>query len=181
MLKSTVIGNLGAHAKVRNVNGVKAISFSVAHNEQYKDSEGIKHEKTLWVNCTFWRTKETNLIKFLKKGQLVYVEGTPSVGVYRNKEGIHVADYQLRVTNIQLLGSRSDDSEQPTESQKNGQAQAPHQQAQANGQNHQQQRPAPQGNGQQQPQANGNGQQNYQPQPQQQTTPIDDVEVPWME
>ena len=170
MLKSTVIGNLGAHAKVRNVNGVKAISFSVAHNEQYKDSEGVKHEKTLWVNCTFWRTKETNLIKFLKKGQLVFVEGTPSVGVYRNKEGIYVADYQLRVTNIQLLGSRSDDDEQPTEGGQNRQPQQTQQrQAPANGQQRQQQRPQPQGNGQ--PAQH----------PQLQATPVDDVDMSWID
>lgn len=175
MLKTELIGNLGADAVVRNVNGTNAIGFSVAHNETYKDSQGVKHEKTIWVNCTLWRTKETKLTEFLKKGQMVFVEGTPSVGVYTNREGQKVADFQLRVNRIELIGSRSDNNQQPTGSQQNGQTQA-----QPNGQANQQQRPAPHSNGQQQQPANGNGQQNYTQQAQ--TTPVDGMEVPqWIQ
>ncbi|PHN05867.1 single-stranded DNA-binding protein [Flavilitoribacter nigricans] len=165
MLKTEIIGNLGADAVVRNVNGTTAIGFSVAHNEKYKDSNGVSHEKTLWINCTFWRTKETRLTEYLKKGQMVFVEGTPSVGVYTNRDGQQVADFQLRVNRIELIGSRSDNNQQPTESQHNGQAPKPA--ARNNGQR-QQQRPAVQGNGQQahrQPVA----------------TPVDDVDTSWID
>ena len=164
MLKAEIIGNLGADAVVRNVNGTTAIGFSVAHNEKYKDSKGVTHEKTIWVNCTLWRTKETRLTEFLKKGQMVFVEGTPSVGVYENREGRQVADFQLRVNRIELIGSRSDNDQQPAEGNQNGQAPAPNQ--------------ATRNNGQRQP-YNGNGQQQ---QPQPQTTPVDDMEVPeWIQ
>ena len=107
MLKTTLIGNLGADAVVRHHNGNQAIGFSVAHNEKYKDAQGVIHEKTLWVNCTYWRSKDTNLLQYLKRGQLVYLEGTPSTSVYRNKSGEPTADFSLRITNLQLLGSSS--------------------------------------------------------------------------
>ncbi|PHN06147.1 single-stranded DNA-binding protein [Flavilitoribacter nigricans] len=179
MLKAEIIGNLGADAVVRNVNGTTAIGFSVAHNEKYKDSNGVTHEKTLWINCTFWRTKETRLIEYLKKGQMVFVEGTPSVGVYKNRDGQHVADFQLRVNRIELIGSRSDNDQQPTAGQQNGQ----HQQRPQNGR---QQRPQAHTNGNaqqhantQQPQQNGNGQQRpIQPL---QPVRVDDVDTSWID
>lgn len=113
MLKTTVIGNLGADAVIRHHNGNQAIGFSVAHNEKYKDAQGTVHEKTIWVNCTLWRNKETALTNFLKKGQMVYLEGTPSVSVYRNSDGQPAADFALRVTSLQLLGSKSETVETP--------------------------------------------------------------------
>lgn len=113
MLKATLIGNLGADAVVRHHNGNQAIGFSVAHNEKYKDAQGVTHEKTLWINCTYWRSKDTNLLHYLKCGQLVYLEGTPSTSVYRNKNGEPTADFSLRITNLQLLGSPPDRSEDP--------------------------------------------------------------------
>lgn len=172
MLKAEIIGNLGADAVVRNTKGSNAIGFSVAHNEKYKDSKGVVHEKTIWVNCTLWRTKETKLTEFLKKGQMVFVEGTPSVGVYQNREGQKVADFQLRVTNITLLSNRSDNSQPPADAQPHGQTQ-PARNGQSNGQ-YQQQRTQPPQNGHHQQQPNGNGHQPvYQP--------VDDVDTSWID
>lgn len=117
MLKASVIGNLGADAVVRHTNGNNAIGFSVAHNEKYKDKDGNAHERTIWVNCTIWRERETSLVNYLKKGQMVYLEGTPSVSVYRNRDGQPTADFSLRVTKLELLGGKSDREQQPTAAQ----------------------------------------------------------------
>lgn len=111
MLKTTVIGNLGSDAVIRHHNGKTAISFSVAHNEKYKDKEGLQHEKTTWLNCTLWRDKETSLVQYLKQGQLVFLEGTPSISVYRNKNGESVPDFSLNVQNLQLLGGKVTDED----------------------------------------------------------------------
>ena len=65
---STVIGHLGQDAVVRHWNDKQAISFSVAYNESYTDKDGTKHERTIWVNCTLWRDKDTKLANYLRKG-----------------------------------------------------------------------------------------------------------------
>jgi single-strand DNA-binding protein len=112
----SVIGNLGQDCTIRHWNGKQAISFSIAFNEKYKDKDGIKHERTIWVNCTIWREGQTELIKYLKKGQQVYVEGNPEVSTYVSKQtGEVIPDLKLRVRELQLLGGR------PKE--ENGQAQ----------------------------------------------------------
>lgn len=108
MLKATVIGNIGADAVIRYHSSKSAISFPVAHNEKFKDKDGVTHEKTTWLNCTLWKEKETTLIQYLKKGQLVFIEGTPNLSVYQNKNGEYVPDFSLNVLNLQLLGGKSD-------------------------------------------------------------------------
>lgn len=110
MIKTILIGNLGANAVVRHHNERVAIGFSVAHNEKFKDRRGVIHEKTTWVNCTYWRNQESALTDFLKKGQQVYIEGTPSVEIYTGKDGEQKASLSINVSMIQLIGGKSDNS-----------------------------------------------------------------------
>jgi single-strand DNA-binding protein len=108
MIKLTVIGNLGRDAVVRDVNGKSVISFSVAHTEKFKDSNGVQKEKTTWVECNYW-SERTNLVPYIKKGNQVYVEGQPTIDIYESKDGQKAASVKLRVTQIQLLNNKVPD------------------------------------------------------------------------
>jgi single-strand DNA-binding protein len=106
MIKLTLIGNLGRDAILRDVQGKHVISFSVAHTEKYKDSTGAQKDKTVWVECSYW-SERINLVPFLKKGGLIYVEGQPHIDVYENKVGEKVAGIKLRVTLVQILSNKT--------------------------------------------------------------------------
>lgn len=99
--KSTLIGNLGQDAQVRTTdNGRKAITFSVAVNERWKDGDGILHEKTTWINCTIWRDKDQNteIAKYLKAGVKVFAEGEISCHAWKDKESNEIrAGLDMRV------------------------------------------------------------------------------------
>jgi single-strand DNA-binding protein len=107
MIKLQIVGNLGRDGVVREVNGKSVINFSVAHTERYKDSSGNQKELTTWVDCSYW-TDRTAVAPYLKKGTLVYVEGTPSAEAYTGKDGNAGVALRLRVQTVQLLGSKSD-------------------------------------------------------------------------
>lgn len=110
MLQITVIGHLGRDAEVREVNGQKAISFSVAHSHYYYDANGQRVEKTSWVRCTLWREKD-GISQYLKKGTLVMAQGMPKVHVYVHAESRQpVGQLEMRVTDLQLLGGKKEDS-----------------------------------------------------------------------
>lgn len=64
MLVLEAIGNLGADAIIKDLNGQKYIAFSVAHTESYKDSQGQRHERTTWVSCL--KYGESQVINYLK-------------------------------------------------------------------------------------------------------------------
>ncbi len=109
MIKLQVIGNLGKDCVMNTVNGKTVINFSVAHTEKFKDSQGNAKDKTIWVECAYW-TDRTGISPYLKKGTQVYVEGTPEVRSYQTQDGKQGAALSLRVTNVQLLGSKNSDN-----------------------------------------------------------------------
>lgn len=111
-----MIGSLGKDAITKDVNGKQVINFSVAHSEKWKDNQGNLKEKTTWAEAAYW-TDKTGLLPYLKKGQLVYVEGTPEADAYMNKDNQASATLRIRVSNVQLLGGSKDTNS-------NGQAQS---------------------------------------------------------
>ena len=103
MIKLQVIGNLGKDCMVNMVNGKNVINFSVAHTEKYKDSSGVQKEKTTWVECAYW-TDRTGISPYLKKGQQVFVEGTPEIRTFTRNDGTTGSSLSLRVQYVQLVG-----------------------------------------------------------------------------
>ena len=113
MLKLLVIGHLGKDATVNNVNGKNVINFTAAHTEKYKDAQGAQVDKTTWVECSYW-TERTAIAPYLKKGTQVYAEGTPEIRNYTTNDGRTGSSLVLRVSNIQLLGSKNADGSDAT-------------------------------------------------------------------
>ena len=103
MIKLQIVGNLGKDAILKEVNGKSVINFSVAHTERFKDSTGNLKERTTWVECAYW-TDRTAVAQYLKKGKMVYAEGSPEADAYMNKENQAAATLRMRVQNLQLLG-----------------------------------------------------------------------------
>ncbi len=109
MIKLQVIGHLGKDCTTNVVNGKNVINFSVAHSERYKDASGNQKEKTTWVECAYW-TDRTAIAPYLKKGQLVFAEGTPEVRGYTKNDGTQGTSLTMRVLSIQLLGGARGES-----------------------------------------------------------------------
>ncbi len=107
MIKLQIVGNLGKDCIVKEVNGKNVINFSVAHTERFKDSQGNQKERTTWVECAYW-TDRTAVAAYLKKGQMVYAEGSPEAEGYMNKDNQAAATLRMRVQNVQLLGSKNE-------------------------------------------------------------------------
>ena len=103
MIKLQIVGNLGGDCIVKEVNGKNVINFNVAHTEKFKDAQGNLKERTTWVNCAYW-TDRTAVAQYLKRGKMVYVEGSPEADGYLNKENQPAATLRMRVQNLQLLG-----------------------------------------------------------------------------
>lgn len=109
MLQTTIIGNLGADAEVKELNGRKFVSFNVAHSEKWTDENNVQCERTLWVSCTL-NGDGGNLLPYLKKGTSIYAIGRTSTRVYSSKkERGFVAGLNLSITHIELIGGKVDE------------------------------------------------------------------------
>lgn len=117
MIKLQVIGNLGKDAILTEVSGRKAINFSIAQNEKYKDQDGNPVEKTIWVSCTLWKEngQNTKVIEYLKKGSKVFIDGKPDVKVYKNKDGKYVSELRVNVSTLELITTAKEETDQDTE------------------------------------------------------------------
>lgn len=109
MIKLTAIGNLGKDCVTNTVNGKSVINFNVAHTEKFRDAQGNQKDKTIWVECAYW-TDKTAIAPYLRKGTQVYVEGSPEVRTYAKNDGTTAASLTLRVSSVQLLGTRTENS-----------------------------------------------------------------------
>lgn len=111
MLKLSLTGRVGKDAVMRKTNNKTVISFPVAHNERYTGKDGVKVEKTTWIDCSIWRDQETKLASFITKKQWVYLEGYPVTDAYLNKDEEIVTTMKLNVTNLEFIGDKVDRSE----------------------------------------------------------------------
>ena len=103
MIKLQIVGNLGKDCIVKEINGKNVINFSVAHTDKFKDAAGNVKERTTWVECAYWSDR-TAVAQYLKKGKMVYAEGSPEADSYLNKDNQPAATLRMRVQNLQLLG-----------------------------------------------------------------------------
>jgi single-strand DNA-binding protein len=111
MIKLQVIGNLGKDCVTNTVNGKSVINFNVAHTEKFRDAQGNQKDKTIWVDCAYW-TDKTAIAPYLRKGTQVFVEGSPEVKTFPKNDGTTGASLSLRISSVQLLGNRSDNTTQ---------------------------------------------------------------------
>lgn len=108
MLQTICIGHLGADAECKSSNGKEFITFRIANTDKWTDDAGQVHENTIWVDCIM--NGKPKVFEYLKKAQLVYVEGSVSLRVYSSpKEKCMKAGMTINVQRIELLGGKSDE------------------------------------------------------------------------
>ena len=81
----------------------------MAHSEKYKDSQGNLQEKTIWVDCAYWSDR-TAVAQYLTKGTQIYAEGQPEARSFQRNDGTPGSSLSLRVREVQLLGSKNENS-----------------------------------------------------------------------
>jgi single-strand DNA-binding protein len=110
----TIMGNVGKDPEVRKLDGGAQVgSFSVAVSEKFKKKDGSQQEKTTWFRCDAWQQTENGLVTslimpYIKKGQSVFVQGTPEIEEYE-KDGVKKQSFKIRLggpgSTLRLNGS----------------------------------------------------------------------------
>ena len=88
--KVIIIGRLGKDPEIRTTsNGSSVASFSIATTESWKDKNGEKQKKTEWHKIVVFNDKLVSGVveKYIKKGSVVYIEGSLTTRKYTDKDG----------------------------------------------------------------------------------------------
>jgi single-strand DNA-binding protein len=106
--KVILIGRLGKDPEVRNLdNGAVVANFSIATSESYKDrTTGEKKEVTEWHNIVLWRGLAEIAQKYLRKGDMVFIEGKLRTRSWE-KEGVTRYTTEVVADNMTMLSPKS--------------------------------------------------------------------------
>ena len=100
MVQIEIIGNIGADAKKVDYNGSQFYSFNVCDNRKVGDNE-----VSMWYGCNINKVSD-NLLKYLVKGQQVFVRGVPRYRIFDS--AVHhckMVAVDVFVNEIQVVGA----------------------------------------------------------------------------
>ncbi|MBR2251919.1 MAG: single-stranded DNA-binding protein [Neisseriaceae bacterium] len=107
--KVILIGRLGRDPETRYMSNQEPVcNFSIATDENWKDKDGNRQQRTEWHNIVVYRKLAETCQQWLKKGQLVYLEGKISSRKYQGKDGIERTAYDIVCDTMKMLGGKQD-------------------------------------------------------------------------
>jgi single-strand DNA-binding protein len=108
--KVILVGRLGKDPEMKSTpSGTTVTKFSIATDEKFTDREGNKQERTEWHNIVAWSKLGEICGQYLRKGKLVYIEGSLRTESWEDKE-TKQKRYRTEVVaqNMQMLDKRED-------------------------------------------------------------------------
>jgi len=85
--KVIIVGRLGKDPEIRSTPGGQSVAkFTVATDEKFTDKNGEKQERTEWHNIAAWGRLGEICGQYLRKGKLVYLEGSLRTESWDDKE-----------------------------------------------------------------------------------------------
>jgi single-strand DNA-binding protein len=107
--KVQLIGHLGADPESRfTTSGSAVTNFNLATNESWRSAEGDTKEKTEWHRVVLFGKMAETAAEFMKKGQLIYVEGRLQTRSWEDKDKVKRYTTEILCDNFTMLGRKSD-------------------------------------------------------------------------
>ncbi len=105
--KAILIGRLGRDPEVRvTPEGTMVTSFTLATDEQWKDKNGEKVQRTEWHRIVTWGKLADICGQYLVKGKLVYIEGRIQTRSWEDKEGMKRSTTEIIASDMKMLDSK---------------------------------------------------------------------------
>ena len=109
--KVILVGRLGKDPELRSIpSGTSVAKFSLATDERFTDKNGDKQERTEWHNVVVWGKLAEICGQYLRKGKLVYIEGSIRTDSWDDKEtGVKKYRTEIVANTMQMLDKKGDD------------------------------------------------------------------------
>jgi single-strand DNA-binding protein len=107
----SLIGRLGADPEIRYTqDGAMVANIRIATDEQWKDKNGEKVQKTEWHRCVAFGKLAEIIGKYCVKGRLVYVQGRIQTRKWTDKEGADRYITEIIALTLKLLDKAANSS-----------------------------------------------------------------------
>ena len=125
--KVIILGRVGKELDIKTTaSGSKLANLTIATTESWRDKNGEKQEKTEWHRVVIFNDKlVSNVVeKYVKKGSLIYIEGSLQTRKYTDSQGVEkystevvLKGYSDVLKLIPTGGKQQSNSEQTNESE----------------------------------------------------------------
>ena len=114
--KVILVGRLGKDPEIRSTpSGTSVAKFSMATDDRYTDKAGEKQERTEWHNIVAWGKLAEICGQYLRKGKLVYIEGSIRTDSWDDKEtGVKKYRTEIIANQMQMLDRKGDENGGPS-------------------------------------------------------------------
>jgi single-strand DNA-binding protein len=113
--KAMLIGNVGRDPEVRSTaSGNKVANLSLATTEAWKDRDGERQERTEWHRVTVFGKLAEVVERWVRKGQMLYVEGQIRTRKYNDRDGVERYSTEIVVEidgKLRMLGGKPENGE----------------------------------------------------------------------
>lgn len=107
--KVQLIGHLGADPESRfTTSGSAVTNFTLATNESWRADDGETKEKTEWHRVVVFGKRAETVAEYMKKGQLVYVEGRLQTRSWEDKDKVKRYTTEILCDNFTMLGRKGE-------------------------------------------------------------------------
>lgn len=106
----TLLGRVGKDVEVKDINGTKCATFTLATSEKYKDRNGETKELTEWHNIVSWRQTADICEKYVRKGDQVCVLGKIKYRSWETDRGEKRYSTDIIADRVELLGKKDNQS-----------------------------------------------------------------------
>ena len=112
--KVIIVGNCGQDPETRHLpSGGAVTNVSIATSEAWKDKNtGEQKERSEWHRVVFFNRLAEIAGEYLKKGSKVYVEGSLRTRKWQAQDGSDRYSTEIVASEMQMLDSRGQDSQQ---------------------------------------------------------------------
>jgi single-strand DNA-binding protein len=108
--KVLLIGNLTRDPEMRYTSsGTPVVTFGVATNRSWTDSNGETQESAEFHNIVAWNKLAEICQQLLAVGMMVYIEGTLKTRSWEGEDGVKRYKTEIRVDEMILLDSKGKD------------------------------------------------------------------------
>ena len=105
--KVVIVGHIGADPETRfTPSGTAVANLNLATNESRKTSEGEYQDHTEWHSCVLFGKRAEFAGEYLKKGQLVYLEGRLQTRSWEDDSGTKKYRTEVIGNEITMLGKK---------------------------------------------------------------------------
>lgn len=100
--KAILVGRAGADPDLRyTAEGTPVATFNLATSDTFRKKDGSKGARTEWHRIVLWKRLAETASQYVKKGTMVYVEGSIRNRAYEGHDGV-----KRRITEIVALNYR---------------------------------------------------------------------------